>query len=175
MKIKLPVNTSTSSGKLGDWYCADIQLSKRQFIIAVSGTTRLAVLMEAAPYATFPTRLSLSIAQVLKTFEVPQHIIEQEISSAGEIALGKTDNRSILGSLNDYCGHLRFISDSGQLDLSNLADVSAWLSSIPSLVMEAVFPYEAARELFGLEKDKRQCHFLPPRLKSPPHLHLIKS
>lgn len=175
MKIKLPLNSSNSTGKLGDWYCADIQLSKRQFILAVSGTTRLAVLMTAAPYSDFPARLPLAIAQVLKAFKIPQGIIDQEISSADEIALGKTDNRSVLGSLNDYCSNLRFLADSGQLDLSNLINVSAWLSSIPSLVMEAVFPYEATRELFGLGKEKEHCHFKPPRLKNPNHLQLIKS
>lgn len=175
MKTKLPVNTSTSSGKLGDWYCTDIQLSKRQFILAVSGTTRLAILMEAAPYAAFPSRLPLCISQVLKTFEVPQQFIDQELSTSGEIALGKTDSRSILGSVNDYCGHLKYMADSGQLDLSNLIDVSAWLSSIPSLVLEAVFPYDAARALFGIGKDKARYDFKPPRLMRPAHLQLIKS
>jgi hypothetical protein len=98
MKERLQHIEAQSTTRLGDWYANDIVLSRKQFILCVSSTSRLAVVVDAAPYATFPDRLSDAVTEVLRIIGVNESKIQEERQQMREFALAKTVNRSILGS-----------------------------------------------------------------------------
>lgn len=72
----------------------DIVLSKNQFILCVSSTSRLSVVLEAAPYASFPKRLSVALGAVLRSIGVSGSDSEDEINRMSDVVLAKTVDRS---------------------------------------------------------------------------------
>jgi hypothetical protein len=157
MKVKLEPSTGVSTTRLGDWYAVDLVLNRRQFVLAVSSESRLGIVISAAPYSTIRSRLPDAVSQVLAAMGVPAEKIAAESERMGEVRLAKTKDRSIIGSMNDYCKHLTYMAQIRRLDLSDLISMSLWISAIPSLVMEPAFPQDAALMLFDQ----------PPAVKLP--------
>ncbi len=149
LKVKLATTDVESSTRLGDWYAIDIVLKRRQFILAVSAKSRVSVMIEAAPYVTFPDRLPLAIREVLSSIGLKREKIESEINEMNQILLAKTQDRSVIGTMNDYRRHLQFMENSGRFNPNNLLAVSLQITATPSLVMPGVWPQEVALQLFG--------------------------
>ncbi len=134
-----------SSTQTGDWYAKDIVLYRRQFILAVSSTSRLAVVLRASPYAKFAERLPTAIGDLLRSIGINKDSVESEVLEMKDTVLAKTIDRSIIGTLNDYSKHLQFCARS---DLDDPLLLSQKLSDIPSLVMQGTWPIKVTVELF---------------------------
>lgn len=171
LKLKLSPTGEKSTTVLGDWYSNEVVLDRRQFILSVSSTSRLAVLLAAAPYSTFAKRLPEAIAEVALAVGVQNANVDSELLEMSEVILAKADNRSITGSMNDYKRHLQRLNQTDRTELDSLISISLWLSSIPCLVMKPAFPTEAALKLFGQKPQKK---FIPILARSRPHLFLVK-
>jgi hypothetical protein len=179
MKVKLQSNESESTTCLGDWYAMDIALDRKQFIMCVSSKPRLAVILEAAPYATFPDRLSDAVTELLKAIGVTDANIQSERTQMDEVALAKTINKSILGTLNDYRHQLEAVVRYDRLDLNDTLKLSLYLSKTISLALPEGYPRDAALKLFGQEppKPERRLNVLPiekPTEQQRPKLYLVK-
>jgi hypothetical protein len=151
MKVKPPSNEAESTTCLGDWYTIDIVLDRKQFIMCVSSKPRLAVILEAAPYATFPDRLSDAVTELLKAIGVTDANIQNERSQMDQFVLAKTINKSILGTLNDYRQQLEAVVHYDRLDLNDTLKLSLYLSKTISLALPEGYPRDAALKLFGQE------------------------
>ena len=167
MKVKLAPNETRSTARLGDWYAVDFVLNRRQLIMAVSSQSRLGVILDAAPYSTFPSRLPSAVVEVSQSIGVPSSKIEAEVAQMNEFTLAKTSDRSIIGTLVDYRKHLEYMAQADRLHLNNTLSMSLWISQTPSLVMDAVFPVEAVLDLFGEPPIKKRIltglEFLKPK------------
>jgi len=159
MKVKLQSNEQTSTTRLGDWYALDIVLCRKQFILCISFKPRLAVVMEAAPYATFSERLSGAVTEVLRVIGVNESSIQEEQTEMENIVLAKTINKSILGTLNDYRFQLEWAADAGRFDLYDTLKMSMYLSKTISLALPEGYPRDAALKLFGQEPPKSKTVF----------------
>lgn len=148
MKIKVEPTDAESTTRLGDWYATDVVFERKQLVLLVSSTTRLGILMKAAPYITFPERFPDVLSRFLLAIGITGENIEAEIDLMKEIRLAKAVNRSITGTMNDYSKHLRFVSGSSRLKSTDPHFVSLWISETPSLVMEPSFPKDAALKVF---------------------------
>lgn len=167
MRVKLesaPAPSSTT--RLGDWYALDVVLHRRQFILAVNSESRTAVVIPAAPYASFPARLPGAIAEVLGEMGVKPESIQNELEEMIEVALAKTDNRSVVGTLKDYRKHLEFMADAGRLNMHSPIDMSLRLCGIPSLVMPGTWPQDVTLKLFEQPPSNKRVGipFQAPRL-----------
>ncbi len=134
---------------MGDWYAVDLVLNRRQFILAVSSESRIAVVVPAAPYSTFPSRLPVAVADVLVSMQVTAANIASEVNEMQDIFLAKTESRSIIGSMNDYRKHLEMMAELGRLNIDHPHMMSLRLSGTPSLVMPGVWPQKVTMKLFG--------------------------
>ena len=76
MRVKLLGNDVTSTAQLGDWYANDIVLNRKQFTLCASSTSRLAVILDAAPYATFPDRLSDAVLKIFEQEPARQELLK---------------------------------------------------------------------------------------------------
>ncbi|MBK8202510.1 MAG: hypothetical protein IPK68_09440 [Bdellovibrionales bacterium] len=159
MKIKLQSTDLKSTTKLADWYALDLVLDRKQLILCVSSVSRLAVIMEAAPYATFPQRLCDLVTEVLRAIGVNESSIQEERIQMDEIQLAKTENKSILGSMNEYRFQLEAWNQMGRMNLSDTLEMSMYLSKMISLVLPDGYPKYAALKCFGQEP--------PPRPQRP--------
>lgn len=172
LKLKLGPTAEKSTTRLGDWYAIDLVLNRRQFILSVSSTTRLGVMIEAAPYLSFPTRLPNKISELILEIGVKDASVTSELTEMKEVTFAKTEDRSIIGSMNDYRRHLHHMVQVGRFDLNNPISMSLWLSAMPSLVMEAVFPQDATLMAFGQPPLKKLVK--SPFLLVKPSLFLVK-
>jgi hypothetical protein len=178
MKIKLQPNSDSSTTCLGDWYAIDIVLDRKQFIMCVSSKPRLAVILEAAPYATFPDRLSDAVIELLKAIGVTEANIKTERSHMDQLVLAKTINKSILGTLNDYRHQLEAVAHYDRLDINDTLKMSLYLSKTISLALPEGYPRDAALKLFGqVPPSSRITSILPVENQAEqqrPKLYLVK-
>lgn len=149
MKVKLEHTDARSTTRMGDWYALDLVIGRQQFILCVSSTSRLAVVMDAAPYATFPDRLTDAVSEVLRTIGVDESKIQGERKEMAQFTLAKTVNRSILGSLNENRFQLEAFNHMGRLNLKSTFEMSLYLSKTISLVIPEGYPKDAALKIFG--------------------------
>lgn len=178
MKIKLQPTTDKSDSLLGDWYAIDLVLNRKQFILCVSSLSRLAVVMEAAPYANFPERLCDAVAEVLRAIGVEESSIQTERSRMDKFTLAKTENKSILGTINEYRFQLDHIDRLGRLDLNDTLKMSLSLSKMISLVLPDGYPRDATLKLFGQNPPAKMQKAIelvkPAEMTTRPKLYLVK-
>lgn len=181
MKIKLGSTDQKSSTKMGDWYALDCVVARKQFIMCVSSLTRLVVVLEAAPYAQFPERICDAVTEVLKAIGVNNFSIKEERNQMYEFSLAKTDNKSILGTMNDYRYQLESWHQADRMNLNDTLAMSIYLSETPSLVLPDTWPTDAALKCFGQSPPKKSSNLLKEgnQVSKPleilkPKLHIIR-
>ena len=174
MKEKLESTADSSTTRMGDWYANDIVLCRKQFILCVSSTSRLAVILEAAPYMSFPDRLSDAVSEVLRAIGVEEEKIQEEREQMNEFKLAKTANKSILGSLNEYRFQLEAHAYMGRLDFSEPLEMSLYLSKTISLVLPEGYPRDAALKIFGQTPPKSESGPLTSPVQLRPKLYVVK-
>jgi hypothetical protein len=148
LRLRLGASNFRSTTRLGDWYATDLNLGRRRLVICVSELSRLAVVLDAAPYATIPERLPPALARVLHFIGVEQPTIEQEIAAMGTIAIAKTSNRSVLGTVNEFVHYLRCIHTNRPVPPDPFL-LSAELVEFVCMQLEDTYPKDAALRLLS--------------------------
>lgn len=106
---------------LGDWY-ATVLLWRPQVALFVNEPTLLPVLLLFAPAATVLDRFRAAAAEVLAAHRVSSDFIANEVDEMVQCRLTKTDNRSVLGVMNEFA-YLAdaYRSSTPDLDLQKLS------------------------------------------------------
>ncbi len=138
-----------SSTKLGGWYASNFTVGNTQLILGVCETSRLGVVIAAAPYASFPERLVAEVVLVLTALGASPAAVAGELQSMGTLLLAKHHNRSVLGTINEYIFQIQVLHDLNRLPLKNLTSVSLMLSEIPHVKLGIFSDRETLRLLSG--------------------------
>src|SRR5690606_9147976 len=91
-----------STTRLGDWYGNILRLGRRQYLLFISERSRLPVVLPIGEAKRLTTVFPDAVCQVLADVGIPAVDIADERSRMSEIAFGRTRNRSILGTMNDF-------------------------------------------------------------------------
>jgi hypothetical protein len=137
-----PVNIR-SSGKLGDWFVTVVLLQPQWWLLAVSATTRLPVLWPARPFATLATRFPICLHDVLRGLGVSETAIAAELDAMGPAMFAPTNNRSVLGTLNEFVVALRWAREDKPTE--SACETSLWLAETPILPLHD-YPARMARK-----------------------------
>jgi len=86
---------------LGDWYANILFSRPHQLVLCVSERSLLPVVLLAKETQTLASRLAGEAGQVLQRLGVAPSQIERELSEMRSFAYSRTQNRQVLGSLND--------------------------------------------------------------------------
>jgi hypothetical protein len=113
---------TASTTVLGDWF-ATVLFWRPQLALLVNATTLLPVFMPLAPAATVLKRFPSALAAILRAHGVAEHIIDREVVEAAECHLAKTNDRSVLGVMNEFVR----LAD-WRRDAMNGRDDLTWLS-----------------------------------------------
>ncbi len=140
-----------STTVLGDWYAKPFSVGRKPFVLMISGTTRIAVVVPGRGSAHLIATFLSGLADLLARLAVPTQVIEREMAASQEVVLAETDSRSLLGTLNDFAT-ISGIRLAEKPDTA-LVDLSVWLSRTPVAPLGYRYPADAARELFGLAPD----------------------
>jgi hypothetical protein len=147
LKVRLGEDKLASSARLGDWYAKDFRLGRKHFIMCVSSTTRLGLVLPAAPYQSFHERLKDGVSHLLKHFKINDKEIQKELDQMASISWGKTINRSKLGTLVDYVKSLEYY----RVDYISRFDpleLSIKISGTPC-VADGTFPEHEVEKIFS--------------------------
>ncbi|MCZ7664792.1 MAG: hypothetical protein M5U22_18555 [Thermoleophilia bacterium] len=101
---------------LGDWFAQPLALGQRRFILLAAEHSRLPVLMPARNAKHLAQTFPQELVTVLDRLQIPMEAIEREIGEMRECVIAATNNRSVLGTLNDFSFLLRTMMERGAGD-----------------------------------------------------------
>ncbi len=135
----------SSTTVLGDWYANIVYVERRPLVLAVSEKSLLPLLVPARDLDQLSNHLMRALVERIQRMGIPDTIIRQEMSRMEPFFYGKTANRSVLGSMNDFAYLLKTIPrvhpDWGLVDMMDS------LGDTPCSPLGYQFPSEKAGEL----------------------------
>ena len=114
------VDGDESTTALGDWF-ANALFWRPQVALLVNGRTLLPVFMELAPAATLLDRAPAAIEAVLRRHGVDDRFLTAERDAMREVRIAPTNDRSVLGVMNEFAFHGEWLFKEGQQDLEALS------------------------------------------------------
>ena len=134
----LPAATASSSSRsttaLGDWYFTLVFAKPQWLLFGVSEKSRLPVVLPARELRTMAPRFQQALDRVLHDLGICEEAIAAERRSMEEIAIARTIDRHVLGSVNDFVQAIRFALED-RVD-NSLHDLSLWLADTPILPLK---------------------------------------
>lgn len=95
------------SNHLGDWYATLVHAPRMQLVLMVSERSLLPLVVPAREAATLPERAPSALAEVLLRLGVLPPVVEREVAAMAGAKIGRTANRRVLGSMNDFVAMMR--------------------------------------------------------------------
>ena len=132
-----------STTALGDWYANILVVPPSPLILFVSGRSLLPIVLPAQDLGFLGERLRDSLRGILGAIGASPEAIDCELKEMQEVSFGPTNNRRILGTINDFMFHLEAMVN----ERRTLADIVLRLGTFPCKPIEYRFPIEAANDL----------------------------
>ena len=114
------VDGDESTTALGDWF-ANALFWRPQVALLVNSRTLLPVFMELAPAATLLHRAPAAIEAVLRRHGVDDLFLTAERDAMSEVRIAPTNDRSVVGVMNEFAFHGEWLFKEGQRDLEALS------------------------------------------------------
>ena len=141
-----PVESTT---RLGDWYGNILRIGRRQHLLFISERSRLPVVhSDPRSRSGLGTVFPDAVCERLAIVGVAAADIADERMRMSELAFGRTRNRSLLGTLNDFA----FMAQSGdarRTEPESPEELMRFLSQTPILPLDGASPIELTRAAFG--------------------------
>ena len=87
---------------LGDWYARPLAVGHQHLILLISEHSRLPVIMLARDVKHLAENFPAALARVLLALGIEASAVEREVEATREAVIAPTNNRSLLGTLNDF-------------------------------------------------------------------------
>ena len=143
----LPAVESTT--RLGDWYGNILRIGRRQHLLFISERSRLPVVLPIRDAKLLATAFPDAVCERLAIVGVAAADIADERGRMSEIAFGRTRNRSLLGTLNDFA----FMAQQGnvnRVEPESPDELMRFLSQTPILPLDGASPIALTRAVFEL-------------------------
>jgi len=134
-----------STTALGDWYANVVYVERQPLVLAVSEKSLLPLLVRARELDQLPEHLMRTLVERLQRLGLPETVIRQEISRMVPFSYGKTANRSVLGTMNEFTFMLKYAS--GDHPDWSLVDMMDWLGDTLCSPLGYKYPSEKTEEL----------------------------
>ena len=136
---------------LGDWYVNRIASARQPLLLLVSSHSLLPMLAPARDVRSLPERLPQLVTERLERHGVPQRFIVAEVQAMAPVAVAKTCDRSVVGTMVEFAHMLQHYLRDWPHDEAGLWAVEAHLAHTPCRATQAVglavWPDLAATEL----------------------------
>lgn len=135
----------TSDTRLGDWTGHLFFIGRQQIVLGVNNKTLLPVLLPLAPNKTFVPRFVEAAGEMLMAIGVEDRkTVLAEIAAMAECSVAPTNDRRVLGTINDFGRALDFYVDGRPLP-----EVALHLAETPCSPIGMNRPRDVAREAFS--------------------------
>jgi hypothetical protein len=139
---------SVSSTRLGDWYGNILQIGRRQHLLFISERSRLPVVIPIREAKHLEVVFPDAVCDVLDAVGIGADEIAYEHSRMSEIAFGRTNNRSLLGTLNDFA----FMAQHGNANRDepeSPEELMRFLAQTPILPLKGASPIDLTLAAFA--------------------------
>ena len=148
LEIGITKELKPTSSIMGDWYANLVPTVAGDLILFTNQKTLLSAILPVSEISEFEALFVLRVVNVFGLIGIPVDIARGEIKKFFPIQYAKTDNRSILGTMNDYAYQLQMWAElSSEENPLSLSDVEYELSQNPCGAMNYRSPIEVTREL----------------------------
>ena len=110
----------TSDTALGDWYVNRIVIDRQPLVLCLRSRSLLAVLVPARNLTRLPDQFPAIVADRLRHLGADSALIDAEIDAIRTIRVGRTRDRSVLGTMVDFAKVLPYylpMDGWGEVDL----------------------------------------------------------
>ncbi len=150
-RVKAPVAAGdhASTTTLGDWFATAL-FWKPQVALLVNQRAFVPVFMPLAPAASLLDRAPDSIAGVLRRLGADETFIESELDAMRETRIAPTNDRSVVGVMNEFAFHGEIRWNEG---IGSLEDLAIDLAGMPlgPLRNRSGFPDRELSAVLGIE------------------------
>ena len=139
-----PVESTT---RLGDWYGNILRIGRRQHLLFISERSRLPVVFPISEVKRLGTVFPDAVCERLAIVGVTAEDIADERMRMSELVFGRTQNRSLLGTLNDFAFMAQSV-DARPAEPESPGELMQFLSQTPILPLGGASPIELTRAAF---------------------------
>ena len=135
--------------RLGDWYANVLNIGPNRLVMSTSEQTLLTVIVPIRDSARLRERIREAVHEMLFRFEIPLNLAAEEVRGMDRMAIGKTTNRSVLGSMNDFTFLAKHYFTE-ELEPVDLAELQLYLAGTPCGALKYRFPGDEVRRVFDI-------------------------
>ena len=147
LAIDLTEQLKPTTGRLGDWYANFVPTCSGDLVVLVNEKTLLSVAIPIWESEHLLLLFRMRVGNLLGMIGIQPKTIENEIRHYDQIQFGKTNSRSVLGSMNDiayqYQGIAEMAKNKADLSLSN---AEYQMSQMPCKPIDYRAPMDIARD-----------------------------
>jgi Domain of unknown function (DUF6933) len=140
-----PVESTTL---LGDWYGNILRIGRRQHLLFIIERSRLPIVFPIREVKRLGNVFPDAVCERLATVGVAAVDIAEERSRMSDLSFGRTKNRSLLGTLNDFAFMAQSV-DARRAEPESPEELMQFLSQTPILPLDGASPIELTRAAFG--------------------------
>ena len=143
----LPAIESTT--RLGDWYGNILRIGARQYLLFISERSRLPIIIPLREAKRLSTVFPNAVCDRLAVIGVPAADIAEERARMSEMVFGRTRNRSLLGTMNDFAFMAQSVARPQTVPDTPEA-LMAFLEKTPILPLQGARPIDLTLAAFGM-------------------------
>ena len=136
-----------STTRLGDWYGNILRIGRRQHLLFISEQSRLPVVLPITESKRLATVFPDAVCERLAIVGIAAADIADERMRMSESAFGRTRNRSLLGTVNDFA-FMAQVGSARQPEPETPEELMRFLSQTPILPLDGASPIELTRAAF---------------------------
>ena len=142
----------SSASVLGDWFANLIEPGEDQCVIFVNGKTFINFVIDfrsADTASSLISSFSLGLSCILSELGTPKDTKERLLSDYGDISFGNTNDRRIVGTMNQLAFEYTFmITDVGGIHSPEVPAIMLRANRTPVKPLNWQFPVEALQALY---------------------------
>ncbi len=154
----MPEEKNFPNEVLGEWHANLLLIQRRKCVLFTNSKTLFSFLVTGLRKADFKHLDEIFRQSCFKQMlyeGIPQNQFEKVLAENEEIIYGKTNNRSVLGSMNDFTKMIKFdVEDARHVDNLNLYKVNKELNQIPMSAIEYKSGNKMLREILKVKENK---------------------
>lgn len=145
-----PTKQVPQKSNLGSWHANIFHIERRKCVLVTNDLTLYTMFipyLKKADFKAFNTVFGQNLFKNLLYENLSQNEIETALEEYQEIQYAKTDNRSVLGSMNDQKIQLEYLIQSeGGLDKTDIYELNYKLNRIILSAIDYKYPIEILKK-----------------------------
>jgi len=143
----------TKSVLLAGWHANLLRIDRRKCVLFTHDATLYSVFvpgMRKSEFQRFTHVFQQNLFRALNVEGLPQDQISEMLKKYQELEIGKTNNRSVLGSMNDLAYQIKYwIKAEGGLLMIDMVELNKKINRIPMSAIEMIYAIDQLKLEFG--------------------------